>query len=546
MSKLHKSIFMVWIFVLLMTSCQSQSTDPLITSDTLQEVATPDENLSFMTDTTLEILYTNDRCWGVRYENDDNAMINYVSLSNLCKEKLGFPIKFKLVSSAPAGKSSDIALHIQSGLSGDLIFPVNTFTTQDKSDFHWGQEYIRQGLYMDLSPYLERFCPEAILNFERYPQIKDNLIIDGKIYAIYAGVPLMKTAFLKVKNDLLRETGVDINSINSVDALYEFMDGLYHGNEPDSSFSKIFVAIDTLLDYAVTSSGYYRFFGYPDIVFDINDESCTPRLIEDTSVIDTFYELFYKFIKNGYFTVESGESNFSDDTDESGQDITLSFWNPDTTKYLVGNTIDEKNNVFQKYSFALMNDFTPVAHLFNTFIHIMVPVTSTQPEKALIFMQWLMTDKDAADILTFGSQLLNMNHYRFAEDGQTIIPEKRNTIYAFYNLVGNFSEKPFLYGKHDIIHEYKERSYQVIYPHLIKKIDSDNELHAKFADTVNTASIRAQSDKRRSYLEKALGEIIQNPYTDRNINRIKNGIADAVNAEEFKEMITEAIYKVFD
>ncbi|MGI6561520.1 MAG: hypothetical protein ACOX3Q_03030 [Clostridia bacterium] len=44
-----------------------------------------------MTDTTLEILYTNDRCWGVRYENDDNAMINYVSLSNLCKEKLGFP-----------------------------------------------------------------------------------------------------------------------------------------------------------------------------------------------------------------------------------------------------------------------------------------------------------------------------------------------------------------------------------------------------------------------------------------------------------------------
>jgi hypothetical protein len=64
MSKLHKSIFMVWIFVLLMTSCQSQSTDPLITSDTLQEVATPDENLSFMTDTNLEILSPNDRCWG--------------------------------------------------------------------------------------------------------------------------------------------------------------------------------------------------------------------------------------------------------------------------------------------------------------------------------------------------------------------------------------------------------------------------------------------------------------------------------------------------
>lgn len=129
----------------------------------------------------------------------------------------------------------------------------------------------------------------------------------------------------------------------------------------------------------------------------------------------------------------------------------------------------------------------PVVNLFNTFIHVMVPITSTQPEKALIFMQWLMTDKDAADILTFGSQLMNINHYRFSEDG-TIIPEKNNTIYAFYNLIANFSDKAFLYGKYDVIHEYKEKTYQATYPVLYQLIDSDNERYVKLENLASSLS----------------------------------------------------------
>jgi hypothetical protein len=182
----------------------------------------------------------------------------------------------------------------------------------------------------------------------------------------------------------------------------------------------------------------------------------------------------------------------------------------------------------------------PVVDWFNTFIHISVPITSTQPEKALIFMQWLMTDKEVADILTFGSQLMTIKHYRFAEDG-TIIPEKRNTIYGFCNLVANFSDNAFLYGCNDVIHQYKERTYQAIYPYFYQLIDSDNERYKKLRDIFKSEPIRTQSDKRASYLRNSIDEILRNSYGGLNTERIKDGLSEILDAKEYKERIIDAL-----
>lgn len=92
------------------------------------------------------------------------------------------------------------------------------------------------------------------MKFERYPQIKDNFIIDGKVYAIYAGIPDVSVLALMVKNEFLEETGVDINAINDIDALYEFMNGMHHGNEPESNLNEIMTSMYTLLGYAIYNS----------------------------------------------------------------------------------------------------------------------------------------------------------------------------------------------------------------------------------------------------------------------------------------------------
>lgn len=346
MVKIRKSIFIALIFMILLTACQNGSRSNLEMSEPEKEVLNPKENFSFLTDAPLEILYTDDKLWGTGYDSNDAPTVNYINLSNLCKEKFGFPVKFTKISasqfSQPASLDSAFALHIQAGLSGDLIFPCREIDYENKHDFHWGPSYTN--LYMDLTPYLERFCPEAILNFERYPQIKDNFIINGKVYAIYAGMPNISAIALMVKNDLLEKTGVDIHTVNNVDALYEFMDSLSHGSAPESQLNKIATFGFTLLKYAAYNSGYY-FKDSESFVFDMNDEKCIPHLIEETEILDNFYNIFNRFFKDGYF---SYGSNIYDLIGNGSQEMALLNWYPFVTKEFSKYSIDEKDNILKK------------------------------------------------------------------------------------------------------------------------------------------------------------------------------------------------------
>jgi ABC-type glycerol-3-phosphate transport system substrate-binding protein len=542
MYKSYKIKILMLIFIIFMTSCQSQN-DHMEISITVKDNITPEENVSFLTDITpLEILYTKkgSAFWGNKVDTNDAMLINFLNLSNLCKEKLGFPIKFTEIpttQSLESTKDSIYTLHIMAGLSGDLIFPEQSIDIHNKSNLHWGQQYL--DLYMDLSPYLERFCPEAILNFEKYPQIKDNFIIDGKVYAIYTGMPSITALALMVKNELLEETGVDINTIKNVDALYEFMDNLYQGNEPKDGFNKIWVSGGTLLHYAICNSDYYE---YGSSLFTMNDEKCTPYFLEDTEIIDYFLNKFNKFFINGYFTTDSNTLYENIIIQTGLQDMVLISWSPHITKALSQYTDNEQDNPFHKYSIVLFDDMKPVINQFNAFIHVMVPTTCTHPEKALIFMQWLMTDKEAADILTFGSQLMNLQHYRFSEDGR-IIPEKNNTIYAFCNLIANFSDKAFLYGKYDVIHEYKEKTYQAAYPVLYRLIDSDNERYVKLSTLISsiTQPYNSLITKRNRYLRNSIEELLLNPNSNLDAMRIKQGLDEIGDLEDYKVIVAETI-----
>lgn len=247
---------------------------------------------------------------------------------------------------------------------------------------------------------------------------------------------------------------------------------------------------------------------------------------------------------NGYFTTDANTYNVDKIIGTGLQDIILFFWQPDLMKNLTAHVDDENDHVFRQYSIVLLDDMKPVVDMFNTFIHVMVPVTSTQPEKAMIFMQWLMTDKEVADLLTFGSQLMGINHYRFSGDG-TIIPEKNNTLYAFYKLIANFSDKPYICKKYDVVHDYKEKTYQALYPVLVQLMDSDNERFVKLEEL--SSSLRQpnnlQMQNRSGYLGKSIEELILNPYSNLDAERMKQDLDAIGNLKYYKESMKEAIEK---
>lgn len=527
--------------ILLMVSCEKQNTGSDISNISITTKEITGEDLSFYTQEPLTIIYTTDFFWGAKNNRDDNMITNFINVSKLCEEEFGFPVKFRMIDN-PSDADNAYALYIESGQSADLIFPGHYISMTP--DRYWGDRYIDKGIYMDLNPYLERFCPEAIVNFSRYPDIKDNFTKGGKTYALYAGLPSITSIALMMRKDLLQSTGTDIQSINTVDSLYKFIDDLYQGKEPTFELNKVWVSGGFLIQYAILNSGYYRTDLNADFVFNINDANFNPHLIEDTDIIDYLFNKFADFFSHSYFTTSN--DSIVKRLDKK-QDMILFSWVPDRTRDFSRHIEDDHDNVFNNYSIVLFNDQKPIVNRSNSFIHIMVPSTSTQPEKALIFMQWLMTDKEVADILTFGSQYMKLNHYRYAIDG-TIIPEKKNTIYGFCNLVANFSYKVFLCGNKDfdIIKEYREMTYKAHYPEFLRVVDAQNDYYEQFKKLCISEHILSQWSKRSQFLEKSVDELILNPYSNLTVTSIEQGLYDIVDAVKYRQTFIEAMHEILN
>ncbi len=539
--KLHSTVIIFIVIIVFSVSCGRNNSNLYSTSYT--EKDTSENGMSFYTDEPIKIIYTSDYFWGAASVNSDAMTINYINLSELCKKELGFPVKFIKID-CPSDVYNAYALYMQSNQPADLIFPSKVIDPFNNSNRYWEDKYLDEGLYMDLSPYLDRFCPQAIINFNSFPYIKDNFVRNGKTYALYAGIPDISTIAILIRNEILEKTNIDIHNINNMNLLFDFMDDLYQGKEPPYETNKIWVSWWTLLSYAIYNSNYYTMDFCKDLVFDINDPYYKPYLIEDTDIIDYFFEKFSEFFNRSYFTTSlySGLEKL-----DGKQDIVMVEWDPTRTKLYTRETMDEYDNIFNKYSIVLLNDHNTVINKFNTILPVMVPATSTQPEKALIFMQWLMTDKEAADILTFGSQLFSIKHYRYAIDG-TIIPEKSNTIYGFYNLIANFSDKAFLFGNRDfnIIDEYKEMTFRAKYPYLYKIIDAQNNYFVEIQKFFMNEPFRTQNVTRHTYLRKTIEELILklNQNSNMNAGLAQIGLYDVIDPVKYREALIDAIHKI--
>jgi hypothetical protein len=62
-----------------------------------------------------------------------------------------------------------------------------------------------------------------------------------------------------------------------------------------------------------------------------------------------------------------------------------------------------EEHVMNRYSAFMLDSDTPVIDVVNSIQPIFVSYTSTQPEKALSFVNWLYTDEEVAELLSFGT-----------------------------------------------------------------------------------------------------------------------------------------------
>ncbi len=528
------------IMVCFITSCTNKNRDYQRDHIESKEVTTieikKDEIVKF-SEEPLKILYAGQmQNWGVQHSNADGMILNFLVLSQLCEKELGYPLEF-IQLNEDKEIYNQYATYINSGSPADLIFPVKVNVGGEKRCQYWGDQYVNEGLYMDISPNLAQFCPEAILNFERYPEIKEMCMRDGKIYALYAGMPKISALSIFIRNELVEEN--NITGFHDFDMLFKLMQDMYYRNEELTDNKKIMVHPYYLLRYIIHQSGYYPLYNEHDILLKQEDENCILYPIEDTDVLDNFFEMFRGFFENTYIISETN-TRLRLLNVQNGQDMYITDDPLRVTKAMSRNFGGDEENFFNFYTMFLLNDQKPVITAPDSIQRIIVPYTCTQPEKALYFMQWMMTDEDVSDILTFGSVMKELRHYRYSEDGTTI-PWKYNTIYAFCNLIANFTDKVFLYGNKsfDVSKAYKEMTYKAVYPPLYKKIDSQH-INYELLWELEIEYFRVKSIK---YIKDSLQELITNPYGSLSADIMKAELTEIARNDGWLEYCTELVHK---
>lgn len=409
--------------------------------------------------------------------------------------------------------SNEYLLALQSGLEFDKIFPTKAyshtlFRPSNKPYYYWNDEFIEY--YLDLSPYINIYAPEISLHMQKYGYIMDTVTREDKIFALYAGLPQVSHTALLVKNEILEE--YDVHSINNFDELFELMELMSNEGEINDNKKVALSYYSPLMDYAMMKAGYYLAveFGRSDIVCKINDNNCKPYLIEDTNILDMFFNEFSRFFDRSYFRkIDSLEFLYM----ENEVGICLLS---DVFLWLnhIFNFADYKGeHPWNTYKLFLFDEDVPIVETVDSIQLIPVPYTCTQPEKAISFVNWLFTDDYIADLLTFGTD-------KGADPGYVLLPEgniryqENPTLYLFYNLIANFSNRLFPFGNKtpDVSGKYQALTEKAVYPPLYRYLESShNDNYDNYLKVNMVYSALHDMKKRLDYVDGTLTLLFDDP-----------------------------------
>lgn len=510
----------------------------------------------------LRILIHSGKSTDYGIENTEAGLFSTLYMSNLegqiskeCEDKFGFSVEFLSVKRAGQIERNDYRLFFESGEIADLIFPTKINPNVDHKNF-WMDEFVDNGYYKDLTPYLGTYCPDVYLNMQRYDYIREMVTRDDKIYALYDGVPDISCIALQVKNELL--TKANTQYIHNFDELFAFMEAINQEEEPDED-NRILVSYYYLLKYATIKAGFYSLASDNtiignDIVFKVDDPECKPYFIEDTDILDVFFEEFLPFFKKSYFMYHSKTVGSLVMDQKLNYLSTYIDTNIRLTDQPFSNTYfnilydgDGSGYTMKDYSVFLFDTDSVIVDSIDSILLIPVPKTSTQPEKALSFVNWLFTDEKMADYLTFGTDQGKLPNYQFNNDGNPVYNQAGCPVYLFHNLIANFSDRliPFQNKAFDRTDEYKSLAERANHPPLYRYMESKHAYDRYFA----YFSILKESklfQERYMYIMSVMAELFSDSESNINVEEIKDELRYMTDEEKIISFLEERLQYIIE
>lgn len=488
-------IFICILLMILVSSCYTDQ------KDDNQRMQTIDEDNIF-NDKPLKIVINGQyQNFGLDIFSVKNKLFNILDeIGKECEAKFGYTLEF--ISFPENNASNETMLSLQSGLEYDLIFPTKVYTHSEfratnKPYYYWNDDFI--DLYMDLSPYLNTYAPEIYIHMQKYGYVMDMVTKDKKIYALYAGAPEVSQTGLLVKNEVLHN--YNVQTINNFDELFELMEEMEGRSEIEND-NKVVISNRTLLDYSMIKAGYYPAIDVSrhNVVCQLNDNYFKPLLIEETNILDVYFNEFSRFFDRSYFqpVADKFMSLYAKDG--------VNFYLFDRIFFMqyriIYNDDYSGENPLNTYSFFLFDSDTPIINTVDSIQLIPVPYTCTQPEKAVSFVDWLFTDEHMAELLAFGTDEGSYPSYILSSEGNRMY-HSAPTWYLFYNLIANFP---------DHSQEYRALTEKAIYPTLYRYLESShNEGYDQFQKLSSLYMALPDLNKRADYIDNTLSMMFEDP-----------------------------------
>ncbi|NLY97512.1 MAG: hypothetical protein GX082_08800 [Clostridiaceae bacterium] len=180
----------------------------------------------------------------------------------------------------------------------------------------------------------------------------------------------------------------------------------------------------------------------------------------------------------------------------------------------------------------------------NGILLIPVPYTSTQPEKALVFVNWLFTDELMAEYLTYGTDKGTFPNYQFDVNGRLSFFPDSFPMYSFCNLIANFSDKYIDNKTFDLTEEYVKFTEKAVQPPLYRYLESRHSLEK--LDLYYSILKEAGFQDRGEYLREAISRMLTDPESGFTADEIKADLKSLTDYYKMKSYLEDKLQPIIE
>ena len=241
-------------------------------------------------------------------KNEWHGDPNDMEIYKILEEKTGVEVEWQVYSAATWEDKKNLILS-----SGDLpdVFYMNAVNVNDVT------KYAPQGMFLDLTDYIEEYCPNLKKAFEEMPEYKNICINpdDGKIYSIGRAVErevMYTSGLLYINKKWLDQLGLPVPKTvdEYYDALKAFKENDMNGNvDKGDEIPFVFHYNSSVPDTAYSYHQLFGSFGYVDPVLTvgahfIEDENGEIVYTAEQEEYKDAIQYYHKFVKEGLWDSE--------------------------------------------------------------------------------------------------------------------------------------------------------------------------------------------------------------------------------------------------